>query len=190
MFTEINNGPLISEEVDIDQPELKNSFKENGKEIIVLTGRNPKCPAGFHIINTNLNECKTDTKVIICEKNNSSNNLSNDQKNNQKNNQKNISDDQVDQKTDQKNNIITPHLDWEDVLTLGISDDDYDRLHFPFNYRDDSFTARPKNDVFGSFEIWIGVLILIIAIIFIRKNIYKSAPLPTLSNLSDLSSPT
>lgn len=54
----------MEQKYEIEQKEFENNYGE----IKVITGPNPKCPAGYKIIKTNLNDEKSDTKVIICAK--------------------------------------------------------------------------------------------------------------------------
>lgn len=156
VFTEVNTGPLLSEEVEVDQPELENKYKIDDQEVIVLTGRNPKCPAGYNIIKTDLNPKNSSTNVMICAKN--------------------LKLGQNNKPTSNDNG-----LDWQDNIALGVSDTDYQNLRFPFNYRDDAFADNDDqteelnySKLYYNpgipFELCIILLIVIISIIYVLND--------------------
>jgi hypothetical protein len=55
-------------ETEIAHPELVNTYKIDGQEVTVITGKDPKCPPGYKIIKTNINDKESGVKVIICSK--------------------------------------------------------------------------------------------------------------------------
>jgi uncharacterized integral membrane protein len=146
IFEKNNSGTLFSDEIAINEPEIENKYSIDGKEIIVLTGRNPKCPDGYKIIKTNLNKKDSDINVIICGKNIDINQKVEPAKSNH-------------------------GLDWQDPLALSVSNKDYSHLEFPFIERDDSFIGA--DDTYkhtGNIELWSVILLFILVILYIVNN--------------------
>jgi hypothetical protein len=110
-----------------DESEIKNTYKSNGKEIIVLTGRNPKCPNGFKILKTDIDNKDSNTKVIICVKGD-------------------IIDSTAERGLERRQSPLPENhkLDHNDVLSLAVSDREFDGLRFPFIVRTDAFNNESK----------------------------------------------
>lgn len=134
----------------MDEPETINVYKYNGQEVKVITGPNPKCPDGYKIIKTNLNDSdgmpESGIKVLICAK------------------------------EDVKESIIkyNPNfvsMDPVDSLTLDFRD--YTDQVFPFGRRDnDKFTAAPS--IFNMKSCIVLLLIILIILCANMKKICKN----------------